>query len=85
LPLSRGALHAFPFIANARLLDIKQRCNIATELRDNTDLFCSGAHYASFLQKLVPVLSKLLEGPPNFMSTSWEHVSLLKLGHASDS
>ncbi|KAI4146146.1 MAG: hypothetical protein L6R39_003563 [Caloplaca ligustica] len=53
-------------------LDIKQKLTYATELRDNIDLLCSGSSYATFLKKLFPVLSKLLEGPPVFISTSWE-------------
>ena len=54
--------------------DVKVKFNVATELRDNTDQFCAGPLYAVFLKKLVPVFKKLLEGPPVFMSTSWEHV-----------
>ncbi|KAI4179268.1 MAG: hypothetical protein L6R41_007934, partial [Letrouitia leprolyta] len=52
--------------------DVKQKLNYATELRDNIDLLCSGPSYAAFLKKLLPVLTKLLEGPPVFISTSWE-------------
>ncbi|KAI4289198.1 MAG: hypothetical protein L6R35_001538 [Caloplaca aegaea] len=53
-------------------LDVKQKLNHATELRDNIDLLCSGPSYAAFLKKLIPVFTKLLEGPPVFVSTSWE-------------
>lgn len=56
------------------LLDIKQKLTYATELRDNIDLLCNGPSYAAFLKKLIPVFSKLLEGPPVFISTSWEQV-----------
>lgn len=52
--------------------DPKQKLNHATELRDNIDMLCSGPSYAPFLKKLVPVFTKLLEGPPVFISTSWE-------------
>ncbi|KAI4175603.1 MAG: hypothetical protein LQ343_001594 [Gyalolechia ehrenbergii] len=52
--------------------DVKQKLNYATELRDNIDLLCNGPSYAAFLKKLLPVLTKLLEGPPVFISTSWE-------------
>ena len=31
--------------------------------------------YPTFLKKLLPVFTKLLEGPPVFVSTSWIHVS----------
>ena len=54
--------------------DVKVKFNVATELRDNTDQFCAGPLYTVFLKKLIPVFKKLLEGPPVFMSTSWEHV-----------
>ena len=54
--------------------DVKVKFNVATELRDNTDQLCAGPLYSVFLKKLVPVFKKLLEGPPVFMSTSWEHV-----------
>ncbi|KAL8725777.1 MAG: hypothetical protein Q9166_007142 [cf. Caloplaca sp. 2 TL-2023] len=53
-------------------LDVKQKFSIATDLRDNIDLLCNGPSYAAFLKKLVPVFTKLLEGPPVFISTSWE-------------
>ena len=56
-------------------VDVKIKFNVATELRDNTDQFCTGPLYPIFLKKLIPVFKKLLEGPPVFMSTSWEHVS----------
>lgn len=55
-------------------VDVKQKLNHATELRDNIDLLCSGPSYAAFLKKLIPVFTKLLEGPPVFVSTSWEQV-----------
>jgi hypothetical protein len=37
-------------------------------------MWCSGQSYAPFLQKFVPVLLKLLDGPPVFISTSLEQV-----------
>ncbi|KAL9594972.1 MAG: hypothetical protein Q9219_006728 [cf. Caloplaca sp. 3 TL-2023] len=52
--------------------DVKTKLNSATEVRDLIDLLCNGPSYAAFLKKLVPVLTKLLEGPPVFISTSWE-------------
>jgi transformation/transcription domain-associated protein len=57
-------------------LDIKLTVVAATELRDQVDIWCSGAHYPVFLQKFVPVLLKLLDGPPVFISTSPEQVVL---------
>lgn len=58
-----------------RVTGPQSKFNNAIELRDSVDLLCTGATYAIFLKKLVPVFTKLLEGPPVFMSTSWEHVS----------
>lgn len=54
--------------------DLKQKLNVATELRDNIDQLCSGLTYPLFLKRLIPIFEKLLEGPPVFTSTSWEHV-----------
>ena len=54
--------------------EVQKKYNIATELRDNIDILCSGPTYPIFLKKLVPVFMKLLEGPPVFMSTHMEHV-----------
>ena len=48
----------------------------ATELRDQIDAWCSGTGYALFLQKFIPVLLKVLDGQPVFISTSPEQVSL---------
>ncbi|KAL8736626.1 MAG: hypothetical protein Q9181_002303 [Wetmoreana brouardii] len=53
-------------------LDVKQKLTYATELRDNIDLLCNGPSYGAFLKKLIPVFTTLLEGPPVFVSTSWE-------------
>jgi hypothetical protein len=54
--------------------DIKSKVVAATELRDQVDMWCSGQSYVPFLQKFVPVLLKLLDGPPVFISTSLEQV-----------
>lgn len=56
------------------IADLKVKLNIATEIRDNIDQLCTGSSYHIFLEKLVPVFMKLLEGPPVFMSLAWEHV-----------
>lgn len=55
-------------------VDTQKKFHLATELRDNIDLFCQGSNYAIFLKKLWPVFQKMLEGPPAFMSVSLEHV-----------
>ena len=49
-----------------------QKLNTAIELRDNTDLLCSGQSYPALLKKLVPIFMKLLEAPPVFV-TNAEH------------
>lgn len=52
--------------------DLKSRCQGATELRDNVDLFCQGQSYVTFLERAVPILLRILDGPPHFISTSAE-------------
>ena len=47
-----------------------------TELRDNIDFMTQPHDYPQFLSKMVPVLLKLLEGAPVFISTSLEQVCL---------
>lgn len=54
--------------------DLKVKLNIAIEIRDNIDQLCTASSYNTFLEKLVPVFMKLLEGPPVFMSLALEHV-----------
>ncbi len=56
---------------------LQSKLGNAIELRDGIDLLCTGSTYPIFLKKLVPVFTKLLEGPPVFLNTSWEHVSLI--------
>ncbi|KZF20186.1 putative histone acetylase complex subunit Paf400 [Xylona heveae TC161] len=54
-------------------LDVKHKVNVATELRDAVEAFTSqGSLYPTFLKKLMPILTKLLDGQPVFISTSWE-------------
>ncbi|KAF2841297.1 hypothetical protein M501DRAFT_1000466 [Patellaria atrata CBS 101060] len=53
-------------------LDIRSKITFATELRDSIELWCQGSTYNSFLQRLVPVFLKLLDGPPVFMSNAPE-------------
>ncbi len=54
--------------------DTKVKVTVATDCRDAIEFLCSGPVYLIFLKKLVPVFMKLLEGPPVFISTSWEQV-----------
>ena len=61
-------------LANSPVTDVKIKVNFATECRDAIEILCSGQLYPVFLKKLVPVFMKLLEGPPVFISTSWEQV-----------
>jgi transformation/transcription domain-associated protein len=56
--------------------DLRSKLIAATELRDQIDVWCSGNTYSYFLQKFIPVLLKLLDGPPVFISTSPEQVIL---------
>lgn len=58
------------------IADLKVKLNTAIEIRDNIEQLCTGSSYHTFLEKLVPVFMKLLEGPPVFMSLAWEHVRL---------
>lgn len=51
-------------------LDAKAKLTPAMELRDNVEFLCSGPTYPIFLKKLLPILIKVLEGPPVFISTS---------------
>ena len=54
---------------------MKTKWNIATELRDNIELYCHGEAYNETLKKLVPLLLKLLDGPPVFVNNVPEQVS----------
>ncbi|KAG8529873.1 uncharacterized protein KY384_005354 [Bacidia gigantensis] len=53
-------------------LAVALKLNVATELRDNLEMFSSGQLYPYFLRKLLPVFTKILEGPPVFV-TNPEH------------
>lgn len=57
---------------NHAATDIKTKVITATEIRDNLDVWCqsSGTIYSSFLEKSIPVLLNILDGPPVFDSTS---------------
>ena len=58
-------------------VDLKTKVIAATELRDQVDLWCQGQTYTYFLSKFVPVLLKLLDGQPVFISTSPEQVRMV--------
>ena len=55
-------------------LELKHKFMIAQELRDAIEFLTQGPMYAPFLKKLMPIILKLLETPPVFISTSWEQV-----------
>ncbi|TID23090.1 hypothetical protein E2P81_ATG02207 [Venturia nashicola] len=52
--------------------ETRMKLQAATELRDQVDFYCQGQSYPHFLSKTVPVLLKLLDGQPVFISTSPE-------------
>ena len=49
---------------------MKARYSFASELRDHVDLWCQTSNYSTFLLKFIPVLLRLLDGSPVFISTS---------------
>ncbi|KAL3706148.1 transcription-associated protein 1 [Talaromyces marneffei ATCC 18224] len=53
--------------------EVAKRVNVAVELRDTMESFCSGPNYSIFLAKLWPVFKTLLKGDPVFTNTSFEH------------
>lgn len=55
-------------------VEIRTKLQAATELRDQVDFYCQGQSYPHFLSKTVPVLLKLLDGQPVFISTSPDQV-----------
>ncbi|KAF2125520.1 hypothetical protein P153DRAFT_400327 [Dothidotthia symphoricarpi CBS 119687] len=52
--------------------DLRTRGTLAIDIRDNIETYCQGAQYAVFLNHLVPVFLKILDGNPVFISTSPE-------------
>jgi transformation/transcription domain-associated protein len=77
-----GKLSAHPlWYSNVALLidkpDPKIKYSHAIDLRDSVEFLCNGTAYAVFLQRLLPIFKKILEGPPVFVSTSWMEVRLL--------
>jgi hypothetical protein len=55
--------------------DLRTKGTLATEIRDNIESYCQGQQYSAFLNHLVPVFLKILDGAPVFISTSPEQVS----------
>ncbi|KAL6706246.1 transcription-associated protein 1 [Coniothyrium glycines] len=52
--------------------DLRAKGAQAIEIRDNIESYCQGQQYSSFLNHLVPVFLKILDGNPVFISTSPE-------------
>ena len=61
-------------IANLFFPELKSRLQTASELRDSIEHLVQGQYYPIFLRAIIPVILKLLEGPPVFVSTSLEQV-----------
>lgn len=59
------------------LLDVKVKSNQAIEIRDGIESYCQPPQYSAFLNHLVPVFLKILDGNPVFISTSPEQVRLV--------
>jgi transformation/transcription domain-associated protein len=57
------------------LPDLRAKGTLAVEIRDQIESYCQGPQYATFLNHLVPVFLKILDGNPVFISTSPEQVS----------
>ncbi|KAF2754000.1 hypothetical protein EJ05DRAFT_457386 [Pseudovirgaria hyperparasitica] len=53
-------------------LDVKQKGNVAVELRDNVEVWCQSPQYKEFLDTFIPVFFKILDSSPVFVSTSPE-------------
>ena len=57
--------------------DLRAKGTQAIDIRDNIENYCQGPQqYATFLNHLVPVFLKILDGNPVFISTSPEQVRL---------
>jgi transformation/transcription domain-associated protein len=55
--------------------DLRTKGTLATEIRDNIESYCQGQQYSAFLNHLVPVFLKILDGAPVFISTSPEQAN----------
>ncbi|KAF1954112.1 hypothetical protein CC80DRAFT_493961 [Byssothecium circinans] len=52
--------------------DMRVKSAQAIDIRDNIETYCQGPQYGAFLNHLVPVFLKILDGNPVFISTSPE-------------
>ncbi|KAF2111319.1 hypothetical protein BDV96DRAFT_190671 [Lophiotrema nucula] len=70
-----AAVHNFEAMA-AKLedpnIDLRTKGNQAVDIRDNIESYCQGAQYVKFMENLVPVFLRILDGSPVFISTSPE-------------
>jgi len=53
-------------------LEVKQKGNIAVDIRDNIESYCQSPQYNAFLTTFVPIFLKILDGAPVFLSNSPE-------------
>ena len=60
-------------------IDLRAKGAQAIDIRDNIESYCQGPQYSAFLNHLVPVFLKILEGEPVFISTSPDQVCLRAL------
>lgn len=56
------------------IVETHKKANVAVELRDSIENYCSGANYPIFLAKIWPVFKKILTGDPVFTNLSYEQV-----------
>ena len=56
--------------------DLRGKQVLTIEIRDNIESHCQGAQYSVFLNNLIPVFLRILDGNPVFISTSPEQVSV---------
>ncbi|KAF2790408.1 hypothetical protein K505DRAFT_251218 [Melanomma pulvis-pyrius CBS 109.77] len=52
--------------------DLRVKGTLAVDIRDNIESYCQGPQYSVFLNHLIPVFLKILDGNPVFISTSPE-------------
>lgn len=55
--------------------DLRVKLAQAIDIRDNIETYCQGQQYGAFLNHLVPLFLKVLDGAPVFISTSPDQVS----------
>ncbi|CAO2647302.1 Nn.00g082240.m01.CDS01 [Neocucurbitaria sp. VM-36] len=52
--------------------DLRTKGTLAIDIRDSIESYCQGQQYSAFLNHLVPVFLRILDGNPVFISTSPE-------------